>query len=150
MPHTEHARIPAPPETTIPKPSTIMVRRPAPRVVADPRPSIPVFPNPTPQPIWRPPRINRRPPDGTVGRDIHPSTSVVEIFRSIDSRWHMPIAVALLQHMVAVLIPAVPIVELARSHDLEFRIGGQAPSHHHLPVAHPLRTPRREDLDVTC
>ena len=111
------ARIPAPTVVRVAEPAPVVIRGPAPGLVADPGPAIVIEPRPAAMAIGRPAAAHAREPDVAVAGNVLPASVVVEVLAAGDAPAQPPIAVGVVQHFVAALIPFIPGVLVRGAHD---------------------------------
>lgn len=111
------ARIPAPTVVRVAEPAPVVIRGPAPGLVADPGPAIVIEPRPAAMAIGSPAAAHAREPDVAVAGNVLPASVVVEVLAAGDTPAQPPIAVRVVQHFVAALIPFIPGVLVRGAHD---------------------------------
>src|SRR6202035_2034719 len=98
------------PRPAVGEPATVVIRRPPPRLVAHPRPTVVGLVGPVAITIRSPAIGFVRNPDIAVVRNILPTTVGIQILGAGVITVGMTIGVGVLDHVIAVAVPAIPVV----------------------------------------
>src|SRR5450755_3472414 len=98
------------PRAAVGEPATVVIRRPPPRLVANPRPTVVGLVGPVAITIRNPAIGFVRNPDIAVVRNILPTTVGIQILRAGVITVGMTIGVGVLDRVIAVAVPAIPVV----------------------------------------
>src|SRR6266571_4102506 len=109
--HVNRSRPPAPAAAVI-KPAAVVIRRPAPRLIRNPGPTVIWLPNPSSRLIWGPRRFLIRLPHVAIAWDVNPMAVSIQIVGTGVIAIGMSPARGIADHVIAISIPAVPVIVL--------------------------------------
>src|SRR5260221_3658927 len=113
---------PPAPGIAIIKPPPVMVRGPSPRLIRHPSPAVVGFIYPASRLVRRQRRFLIGLPNIAITRDINPATMLIKIVHAGVIAIGMAPALCVAHYVVAIAIPAVPIVPPRRAADFIFRL----------------------------
>ena len=113
-----HRSRPPRPRAAVPHPAPVVIRRPAPGLKANPRPTVVRLPGPVAIAIRSPTLRLIRHPDLTVVGRVFPGSVRVQILRSDVILVSVAPRRGLVNHVVALAVPAVPVIALWSRSDL--------------------------------
>src|SRR5262249_1547699 len=129
------------------EPAAVVIRRPAPGLIRNPSPSPVGIPHPAADLIRRPGGLLIWLPDVAVTWHINPAAVGIQVMGACVIRIGLPPSVGVLDQVVAVLVPAIPIGARRRFGNLVLRIVHAADGDH-LALFHPGAALRRSHFGL--
>src|SRR5258708_5513589 len=136
VPSAIHRSWPPSPRTAVHHPAAVVIWRPAPRLIADPSPSVRRLPHPITITVWNPISRLVRHPNLSVVRLVFPASVGIQVFRASVVLIGMIPRLRAVDHVVAVAVPAVPIVADGSFRDFVLCFFGASTDRRHLALLH--------------
>lgn len=129
-------------------PAAVVIRRPSPIIVRNPCPAPIRLVHPTPVAIRSPARRLRWTPHWTIIRNLRPRSVTIEVFRSHVIIVRVLPRFRIVDHVVAIRIPLIPVIPCRGVANLVLRIGARTLNRDELSLRHARAALRSRNFNL--